>query len=280
MTNSLAIYDFDTTQKTAVALFKSGYFTDVKSQEQAIVKILAGQELGLPAFASMAGIHIIQGKPVLGSNIIATLVKNDPRYDYKIKVCDNKSCVIEWFENGKKTGESSFTIDEANNISTKENDKYIKLSEKATWRFYPSDMLFARAISRGARRYAPGIFGGSPVYTPDELGVDTDEEGYVSLTNIVTIEPTRADVKASIKVIDGEFDKLVDEIKAEGGVQEVKGDPEPSHEWEKMDTGEISGRLNNYMKKLKDDPKNEELIKKSAEAKYWLDVKNGKVTKK
>jgi len=263
MNNSLAIYDFETTQKTAVALFKSGYFTDVKSQEQAIVKILAGQELGLPAFASMAGIHIIQGKPVLGSNIIATLVKNDPRYDYKIKVCNNKYCVIEWFENGKKTGESSFTIDEANNITTKENDKYIKLSEKATWKFYPSDMLFARAISRGARRYAPGIFGGSPVYTPDELGVDTDEEGYISQPSITATNPTP------------EPTSLVTEIIAEGGVPEV----EPSHDWQSMDTGELAGHINAYLKRLKTNPSDEDTLKKLNEAKMALEAKTGKAKK-
>jgi hypothetical protein len=42
-------------------------------------------------------------------------------------------------------------------------------------------MLFARAITRGARRFAPGIFGGAPIYTPEELGADTDEDGNLIL---------------------------------------------------------------------------------------------------
>ena len=51
-------------------------------------------------------------------------------------------------------------------------------------------MLFARAISRGARRFAPGIFGGSPVYTPDEMGADVDEEGNVVIdSTAVDVEP-------------------------------------------------------------------------------------------
>lgn len=175
MNNALEIYEnFETMQRAAIVLYKSGYFKDSTSEAQAIVKVMAGAELGLPPFASMTGIHIISGKPVLGANIIATLVKNDARYDYNIKTCTNESCVIEWFENSKKRGESSFTIAEA---------KIAGLIEKDNWKKYPSDMLFARAISRGSRRYAPGVFSGSPVYTPDELGVDMDDDGNITVIN-------------------------------------------------------------------------------------------------
>lgn len=173
MTKELAIYQqFDALQKASNALYKSGYFKDVTSEAQAIVKVLAGAELGLPPFASMAGINIIQGKPALGANVIATLVKNDPRYNYRIQKSDDTTCIIEWFEDGKSVGTAGFTMDEA---------KRAGLTGKDNWNKYPSDMLFARAITRGARRFAPGIFGGAPVYTPEELGADTDEEGYVTV---------------------------------------------------------------------------------------------------
>jgi hypothetical protein len=167
---ALMVSDFDTMQRVSLALYKSKYFGDVQSEAQAIVKVMAGSELGLPPFASMTGIHIIKGKPVLGSNVIATLVKNDPRYDYRIEQADETTCQIVWFENGTNVGSSFFTMKEA---------QAANLAGKDNWKKYPSDMLFARAISRGARRFAPGIFGGSPVYTPDELGADIDPEGYV-----------------------------------------------------------------------------------------------------
>jgi hypothetical protein len=162
----------------ASQMVKSGYFSDVRDVSMAIVKIQAGKELGIPPFAAMTGIHIIQNKPVLGSNVIATLVKNDPRYDYHIKQADDKACILEWYEDGKRVGEAGFTIAEAQGAG---------LTGKDNWKKYTSDMLFARAISRGARRFAPGIFGGSPVYTPDEMGVDTDEDGYIE-AQVVTIE--------------------------------------------------------------------------------------------
>ena len=74
------------------------------------------------------------------------------------------------------------------------------MTEKDNWRKYPSDMLFARAISRGARRFAPGIFGGSPVYTPDEMGVDTNEEGMIEAV-VVDHEPLRE--KIYVKDVNG-----------------------------------------------------------------------------
>ena len=185
MNNELmVINDFDTTQRISQVLYKSNYFTDVKSEAQAIVKVMAGQELGLPPFASMAGIHIIQGKPVLGSNVIATLVKNDPRYDYKIGRCDNATCHIEWYEGGLAVGSVVFTMEEA---------KAAGLAHKDNWKKYPSDMLFARAISRGARRFAPGIFGGAPVYTPDEMGADVDEDGHI--IDMVDMKDTPVDMR-------------------------------------------------------------------------------------
>jgi len=179
MTNAMTVYEnFDNLQRAAIALQESGYFTDAKSKAQAITKVMAGAELGLPPFASMSGIHIISGKPTLGSNVIATLVKNDPRYDYSVKKCDNDACILDWYEDGSHVGTASFTFKEAQTAG---------LTNKDNWKKYTSDMLFARAISRGARRFAPGIFGGSPVYTPDEMGMDTDEDGYID-AQVVTIE--------------------------------------------------------------------------------------------
>lgn len=188
MTNSLAVYEqMNALQSAATALHASGFFSDVKTQAQAMVKVMAGAEIGLPPFASMTGIHIVQGKPVLGANLIATLVKNDPRYDYRIKQADNETCVLSWYEGGKWVGESTFTMAEAQTAG---------LTNKPTWKAYPSDMLFARALTRGARRYAPGIFGGAPIYTPEEMGVDTDEDGHVVEGQVVNVTPANGHAPA------------------------------------------------------------------------------------
>lgn len=161
--------DFDTLQRQAMAIFKSRFFGDVKSEAQAIVKVMAGNELGIPPVASISGIHIVQGKPVLGANIIATLIDRHPDYKYRVRTPkdeDSERCEIEFFKNNESLGSVSFTMDEAKNAN---------LTGKDNWKKYPSDMLFARAISRGARRLTPAVFAGVPVYTPDEL-IDNNDE--------------------------------------------------------------------------------------------------------
>lgn len=138
------------------AFAESGMFTDMKTAAQAFVKIQAGQEIGIPPFASMTGIHMIQGKPTIGANLIASRVKGSMKYDYKIVKHDEKICSIDFYQGKEKIGNSTFTIEEATKAGTKNLEKF------------PKNMLFARAISNGVKWFCPDIFSG-PVYTPEEI---------------------------------------------------------------------------------------------------------------
>ena len=68
----------------AETFFQSGMFTDIKSSSQAMVKIMAGQEFGIPPFAAMSGIHLIQGKPTIGAGLMAQRVKKSGKYSYNV----------------------------------------------------------------------------------------------------------------------------------------------------------------------------------------------------
>lgn len=141
---------------------ESGMFTDAKAMGQAFVKIQAGQEIGIPPFAAMSGIHIIQGKPTIGAGLIASTVKGSGKYDYKVLEMSDKVCRIEFYQGKEKIGLSEFTIEDAKKALTKNIDKF------------PKNMLFARAISNGVKWYCPDVFAG-PVYTPEEMeGVTMD----------------------------------------------------------------------------------------------------------
>ncbi len=158
-------------QRLGNLLAASGYFTDVRDMAQAAVKVLAGEELGIPPVAAMMGIYIVKGKVALGANLIASRIRAHG-YDYRFKTFDEKGCVIEFLskiEDGKRRvmGESSFTDADAKQAEIK-SDMYKK---------YPRNMFFARAISNGARWYTPEVFAGAPVYTPEELGAAVDENG-------------------------------------------------------------------------------------------------------
>lgn len=158
----------------AKAFAESGMFADTKSMAQALVKIQAGQEIGIPPFASMTGIHIIQGKPTIGAGLIASAVKGSGKYDYKVKTMDEKICSIDFFQGTENIGNSSFTIEEAKKAGTKNIDKF------------PKNMLFARAISNGVKWFCPDVFLG-PVYVPEEFDMETKTED--AKAEVVTIIP-------------------------------------------------------------------------------------------
>src|SRR5512146_2402493 len=180
------ISSYDDVVRASLAMAKSGYFQDAHEQAQAIVKILAGQEMGFGPFASMTGIFIIQGRPSIGANLMAAAVKGSGRYDYRIKEMNEKVCDLIFYERtpgGKEElGHSVFTLEDARKAGTKNIDKF------------PRNMLFARAMSNGVRWYCPDVFSGSPVYTPEELGAETDQDGNVVTATFKEPEPQPANV--------------------------------------------------------------------------------------
>lgn len=148
-------------------LSQSGYFSDAKEAAQAAVKVMAGEEVGLGPVASMTGIHIVQGKVTLGANLIAALVRRHPEYDYEVTEHTDQVCTIVFTYKGKPAGTSSFSMADAEKAG---------LLKSPTWRAHPRNMLFARAMSNGAKWYAPDVSAGAPLYTPDELGAEIDGE--------------------------------------------------------------------------------------------------------
>lgn len=175
----------DDLQRLARLLATSNYF-DAKAAggetaiAQIATKILAGAEMGYGPFASVQGIHVIQGKPVISANLMAAAVKRSGRYDYRVRRLDNDGCELEFFQrNAEKfesIGKTAFTRDDA---------KAAGLLGKDNWSKFARNMFFARAMSNGIRFFCPDVFDGSAVYTPDELGADEDADG-----NVIDVQPT------------------------------------------------------------------------------------------
>jgi len=181
------------------AFHESGMFTDIKSAAQAVVKIQAGAEIGIPPFAAMSGIHIIQGKPTIGAGLIASAIKGSGKYDYRVMQQDEKVCSIDFYQGKEKLGNSTFTIDDAKKAQTKNLDKF------------PKNMLFARAISNGVKWFCPDVFSG-PVYVPEEMQQVTED---VKHEEVISGTP---DVKVTISAAKPcspkTFDAAVSKIQA------------------------------------------------------------------
>jgi hypothetical protein len=164
-------------------LSQSGYFSDAKQAAQAAVKVMAGEELGLGPVASMTGIHMVQGKVTVGANAQAALLRRHPHYDYNVKEHTDQVCVIEFIYKGKPAGTSSFSMDDAQKAG---------LTSNPTWKKFPRNMLFARAVSNGIKWYAPDVSAGAPLYTPDELGADVEYDDGGEIVAVRVEQPAPA----------------------------------------------------------------------------------------
>jgi hypothetical protein len=188
MANEMIVRTMDDAERAAKAMSASGFFQDAKSAAQAVVKILAGQELGFGPFASMTGVNIIQNKPVLAANLMAAAVKRQGKYNYRVTRLDDTGCELTFLEGGQEVGKSKFDRADAEKA---------QLLSKDNWKKYPRNMYFARALSNGQKWYAPDVFNGATVYTPDELGAVVDEEGN-AVVEVVEIAPEEGPIASEM----------------------------------------------------------------------------------
>lgn len=157
----------------ARVLSKSNQFPHARDEYKCAAIILAGMEYGWSPVFSVMNVFITEnGKLILSVHAMAAQVKASKRYDYTILASDAKGCEIEYYRldtelSGQapnwqaKTvrtslGRSAFTIEEARLAGL--------YPKKDNWSKYPADMLYARAMSRGVKRFCPDVFIG-PVYT-------------------------------------------------------------------------------------------------------------------
>lgn len=240
---------------------KSGFFADSRDASQAIVKILAGRELGFGPIASMTGVYIVNGRPALSASLIAARIKSSGKYDYRVREHDEKHCVIEFFQiNGAKEslGVSSFTMEDARRANTKNLDKF------------PRNMLFARSLTNGARWYCPDVFSGA-IYTPDELGAEVGEDGDVipGEARVIVEKPAAATKTDSGQAID----KTVEAPKPEpsdplpGYVNPAATLQVPSHS-----RGNGNGSTDKVVRAVVQTPKWPELIQRAIQAGYVPDT--------
>lgn len=114
--------------------------------------MLTARELGIPAMQALNGsINIIQGKVELSARLMNALMRR-AGISVAEKESTNEAChLIGRRPNGDEMS-SRFTLDEAKQAGL--------VKAGGNWVKHPQDMLFARAISRLARRLAPDIIGG------------------------------------------------------------------------------------------------------------------------
>lgn len=172
-------YSLPELKEVGQIMFASGMFEDLKSVQQAMVKLLAGAELGYGPFASLRAFHVIKGKPVETSGEISARIKRSGKYrmaTYFINSARQRLDPIA--DKGSDAFGSVVLISEKQDgawvelepsVFTLDDARQANLTSNPTWKSYPRNMLFARALTNAARMHCADIFGG-PIYGPEELG--------------------------------------------------------------------------------------------------------------
>lgn len=138
----------------------SGLYAGVGGEEKILMILLAALELGIrPLQALNGGIHNIQGKVEISARLMNSMIRR-AGHSITVRQCDCKICIID----GKRSDNGdSFTASFSMEDATKAG-----LAARDVWRKYTEDMLYARAMSRLARRLFPDIIG--TAYVEGEIG--------------------------------------------------------------------------------------------------------------
>lgn len=180
--------------------------------------------LGIPRINAITSIHVIDGKPTASADLIASLVRkaghkmrvegDDTYAEVAIIRADDPDHVpkpVRWDEaKARKAG---------------------KWGSKGPWTNYPGAMLRSRAITEAARMWASDALYGV-IYTPEELGTETDATGAPVQVDSERVQPrqqpgrqqpprTAADAvndatapPADSPKTDAEFEQFMDSIAA------------------------------------------------------------------
>ena len=152
-------------QVLADNLHKSRLFSAYGTPQAVLSTVMMGRELGLPAMASLRGVHIIEGKHSLSAALMVALVLKSGLAEYFEPI--SFSATEATFETHRKGARNpvriTHTIDMARQAWSKSEDAW----SKSGWGRNPTDMLVARATARLARMVYPDLLAG--LYTPEEL---------------------------------------------------------------------------------------------------------------
>ena len=138
-------------QQTAKAIVTSKMIAGVENESQAIVKILAGQELGLGPIASVNGLYVLNGRVGMMASVAGALLQKGG-YSW-IATWDDEdnptACQVTYF--GHTLPPEGWT----NRFTTADAIRAKLIKQDGAHQKYPKDMLFNRAFMAGARKVAP-----------------------------------------------------------------------------------------------------------------------------
>lgn len=145
--------------------FNSQHFTKLGGKPAIFCISMYAQELGLnPMTCLFGGMRIVQGNIEISPRMMNTMIR---KAGHKLEILEstNVACKIRGVRHDtKEEYVASFSIEDARNAGL--------LRSGGPWEKYPSDMLFARCISRLARRLFADVI--STAYVEGEISEDSE----------------------------------------------------------------------------------------------------------
>jgi len=150
----------NTLMKVSAELSKSGMYPDLNNSGKYLAVILAGDAFGLAPMTALMNVHIVNGRPGFSAQAIGAFLRRAGVKTHILE-CSSERCRIKFTRDGAEPFEYEFNSDDANRAGK------IPAKPGSVWSTYPQDMLFARALTGGGRKFAPDAMIGA--YVPDEL---------------------------------------------------------------------------------------------------------------
>lgn len=179
--------------RAAVVLANSGLFGKNMTVDQAMARLIIGKDMGLTTIESLTQLFVFDGNIGIGASARAAACLR-AGVQPKTLVTTDDCCTIEFVERatGDVRGTATFTMDEA---------KRAGIAGKNNWKAWPSDMLYARALSRGQRRFVPEAFGsGVPVYDTTSGELDEARAGTAAREGTAPTPPATLAERAAAAV--------------------------------------------------------------------------------
>jgi hypothetical protein len=141
---------------------------------------------------------------------MATLIKKSGIYDYSSKELYDDKGVFTGTEITVEKKRDGVWIHAGTTQFTLKDAGVAGLAAKDTFKKFPKNMCFARAISNACKWFCPDAFGGYTAYTPDEIPSNTVEIDGETLEPITLkkVIPKKSSSVKDIAVEDASFEEV------------------------------------------------------------------------
>ena len=155
--------------EAAKILIRSGLIPKyLKSPEQVVVVMAKGRELRLGPMQSLEQIYVVDNVPALRGQLMLDLIRRS---------FPNARIYYDWSKAPQRVSvHAARSKHDDLQVFTWDLDMASHLLHKPCWKHYPRTMLTWRCVAEMARFLFPDALNGC-LYTPEELGADTDVDG-------------------------------------------------------------------------------------------------------